>query len=105
SQRIADVLVKTPQQAKLGGRLPLDISVVDDAQEPVRAVVPIQVEILDTNNRPAEFSGFYGAKDGRLTVTADLASNDSVGQWTWRVTELASGITREGKIAVSQGER
>ncbi|MFH1919981.1 MAG: hypothetical protein ABIP48_08870, partial [Planctomycetota bacterium] len=46
SQRIADVLVKTPQQAKLGGRLPLDISVVDDAQEPVRAVVPIQVEIL-----------------------------------------------------------
>ena len=52
-----------------------------------------------------DLHGFYAAKDGRLTVTVDVASNDSPGQWTWHVTELASGITREGKIAVAQAEK
>ena len=105
SRPVADVLIKAPTQAELGGQLRLDISVVDDSKEPVGAVVPVQVEILDPAGEPAEQSGFYGAKDGRLAIAADLASNDKAGQWTIRATELASGITRQDKIAVASANR
>jgi hypothetical protein len=100
-QAIADVVAKAPAQAALSSSLPLEISVVDEAGKPVAAVVPLSLQILDPAGQPAEFSGYYAAKDGRLTVTADLASNDSPGAWTIRVTELASGIAREARIAVS----
>jgi len=105
SRPIADVVVKAPEQAQLGAPLQLDISVVDDSNEPVGAVIPMKVEILDPENRLAERSGFYGAGDGRLAITADLASNDGPGEWTIRVTELASGLTREQKVAVSAAKK
>lgn len=105
SQPVADVIVKAPEQSQLGAPLQVDVSVVDESNEPVGAVIPMKVEILDPENRPAERSGYYGAADGRLTVTADLASNDEPGTWTIRVTELASGIAREQKVAVSAGKR
>lgn len=102
SRPIADVLIRAPTQAKLGGQLRLDMSVVDDSKGPVAAVVPVQVDVLDPAGEPAEQSGFYGAKDGRLTIVADLASNDKPGQWTIRATELASEITRQHEIAVAR---
>jgi hypothetical protein len=103
-QAIADVVVKAPARAALSTSLPLGISIVDEAGKPVAAVVPLSVQVLDPAGQPSEFSGFYAAKDGRLTITADLASNDPAGEWTIRVKELASGIAREAKIAVSAGE-
>jgi len=104
-QDIADVALQAPAQARLGARLGLEISVVDDSGRPVAAVVPVEVGIVDPDGRPAEPSGYYGAKDGRLTIALDLASNDQPGLWTVRVVELASGRTREATIEVSAGER
>jgi len=102
SRPITDVIIKASTQARLRAQVRLDVSVLDDSKGPVAAVVPVQVEILDPAGEPAEQSGFYGAKDGRLTIVADLASNDKPGQWTIRATELASGITRQHKIAVAR---
>ncbi|MCP4639639.1 MAG: hypothetical protein GY851_04370, partial [bacterium] len=73
----------------------LDIVVLDDAGKPLAAVVPVQLEILDPQDRPAEYSGYYGAKDGTLSVDLDLAPNDLTGRWTIRATELASGKSGE----------
>ncbi|MCL4855035.1 MAG: hypothetical protein KJZ78_27045, partial [Bryobacteraceae bacterium] len=84
-----------PEQAKRGDQVRLEIAVLDDAGQPLAAVVPVQLEILDPQNRPAEFSGYYGAKDGTLSINLDLAPNDLTGRWTISATELASGRTSE----------
>jgi len=67
------------------------IEVVDEEGKAIDAVIPVLVDILDAEARPAEFSGYYGAQDGLLNVTLDLAVNDTPGKWSIRARELASG--------------
>jgi len=88
---ICGVRIEAPAAVKCGASLACRLSVVDCDGKPLAAVVPVKVEILDTAGCDAEWSGFYGAKDGRLEVTSDIASNDRVGLWQIRVRELAAG--------------
>jgi hypothetical protein len=99
--RIAGLRVQAPASAKLGGPARVDVAVVDDGGKPVAAIVPVQVEALDPQQRPAEFNGYYGARDGQLSVTVDLAANDAPGVWMIRVRDLASGRLREHRLTVS----
>jgi len=91
--KVANVHVAAPPKAKLGGHLKAVVSVTDGEGSPVNAVVPVRVEILDSRGRPAEFSGYYGAKDGRVSLKLELAPNDAPGTWTIKATELASGLS------------
>jgi len=88
---IAGVRIEAPDAAKRGQALALAITVDDADGKPVDAVVPVKVDLLDPDGRPAEFSGFYGARGGRVDIRADIAANDSTGMWEVRATELASG--------------
>ncbi len=97
---VAGIQAGAPEQAKCGGRVPVEITVSDDAGQPLAAVVPVRVEVLDPENRPAEYSGYYGAKDGKLSFDLDLAPNDLAGEWSLRATELASGKTGECTFTV-----
>jgi hypothetical protein len=98
---IADLRLRAPDEAPLGGQAQLRVEVLDDRKRPMAAVVPVQVEILDPQGRPAEGSGAYGARDGVLAITLDLAPNDLQGEWTVRATELASGRSRERALRVT----
>ena len=73
------VRVNVAQEAHLGGRLSCTISVVDQEEEPIDAVVPLRVDILDPAGAQAEGSGYYGTEHGQLTLTLDLAPNDRRG--------------------------
>jgi len=101
-QKIGGVTIGVAVSARLGDALSVKVTVVDDAGGPMDAVVPVQVEVLDPKGRPAERSGYYGAKGGEARLRIDLASNDLVGKWTVRVTELASGLTREARVFVDE---
>lgn len=101
SQKIASVRIVAPAKAPRGKPVNLNVTIVDDKGTPLNAVVPVQLDILDPQGRPAEFSGYYGAKDGKLSVRLDLASNDPTGTWTIKVRELASGMSREQKVTVA----
>lgn len=100
SQNIAAVQVDAPAEARLGQSLTIGAAVLDDQRQPMAAVIPTQVEIIDAKGHPAEFTGYYAAKDGRLSITIDLAHNDAPGNWTIRVTELASGLSQEKTVRV-----
>ena len=102
SQKIADVRLTEPSRARLGEQVSLRVAVVDGGGRPIDAVVPVRVDILDPRDNPAEFSGYYGADHGQLTVNVDLAANDLPGTWKVRVTELASGIRREHDLSVER---
>ena len=77
--------------------------VVSSRGDPIEAVVPIHVEVLDPENRPAERRGYYGAKDGKQSLVLNLASNDTPGEWTLQVTELASGRSSRHRLSVRPG--
>lgn len=85
------VTIKAPDTTQRGDKFALRAAVVDDAGRSIDAIVPTQVEIVDPEGHPGEFSGYYGAKDGQLQIDLDIAPNDTPGIWTLRVTELASG--------------
>ena len=101
-RRLARLEVTCPRRAKLGESVDLRIGAVDVFRRRIGAVVPIQVEIVDPQGRPAERAGYYGAKDGQLNITLDIASNDLPGDWTIRVRELASGMRHERTLTVTR---
>ncbi len=96
---ITGLRVLAPRRARLGGRVRIHIAVLSGLR-PIRAVVPLRVEILDPQGRPAEGTGYYGALEGRQTVTLDLAANDLPGEWTLLVQELASGLRDQRTLIV-----
>ena len=97
---IAGVVVEGPQQVKRGKSITFDMSVNDASGRPLDAVAPLRVDIADAEGRPAEFSGWCGAKGCRLSLTLDIAPNDAPGNWRIRVRELASGKTAEAVFEV-----
>jgi len=101
-QPIGGVKIEAPAFAKCGEAAACAVSVVDGAGQPVLAVVPVKVEIRDPAGCVAEWSGFYGAKDGRLNVRLEIASNDRAGLWELHVRELASGRTATSYLRVSR---
>ncbi|MBD3292698.1 MAG: hypothetical protein GF393_07210, partial [Armatimonadia bacterium] len=100
---IANVRITAPQQATAGEAITIAAEVLADNGERVNAIVPVQVEIIDPHGHEAEFSGYYGAKDGGVEINADIAPNDVPGVWRIRVTELASGKVANAYVTVSAG--
>jgi hypothetical protein len=90
-QRIAAVKLAAPDTVARGGRLEVNITIADETGRAIAAVVPLHVRVTDPAGRLAEFSGHYGAKDGRLYLHLDVAQNDTPGVWQIQARELASG--------------
>jgi len=87
------VEIMGPDEVPREAEVTFDVSIKDGTGTPVNAVVPVELLIQDPNGRPGEFSGFYGAADGRLSVSTMIAPNDTPGVWTVTARELASGKT------------
>ena len=85
------VTVDIPAAVKRGGSAVCTVCVVDKGGRPLEAVIPVRVEIRDPSGCDAEWSGYYGAKGGRLELELDLAPNDRAGLWQIRAEERASG--------------
>jgi hypothetical protein len=101
---IREVTIAAPQEVRRGESIGLDIAVTDAAQG-VDAVIPIDVRIVDPEGRKAEFSGYYGAKAGRQSITLDIAPNDRTGVWTINVKELASGKSAAAYVRVRAADQ
>jgi hypothetical protein len=95
---IAAVQVQVAQRRPADRLAAVQVRVVDAAAQPLAAVVPVKMDILDPTGAAAEFSGHYGAQDGVIALKLDLAPNDTPGTWTIRARELASGKTAEAKF-------
>ena len=102
-EEIFGVRVEAPESAKPGDSVTIEAAVVDRDGKPIDAVVPVKLEILDPHGKAAEFSGYYGAKDGQVEISARIAANDVPGLWRVRVQELASGRVGEAYVRVMGG--
>ncbi len=99
---IADVRLTAPERAKPGETITVELAVVDGRGQPLDAIIPVRVDLLDPHGRAAEWSGFYGAKDGHLTIRANLAANDTPGLWRITAVELASGNEQNVYVQVGR---
>jgi hypothetical protein len=97
---IGAVRVDAPKAARAGDSVTCDVAVTDDSGKAIDAVVPVQVQITDAQGKACEYSGYYGAKDGKVTLKLDLPTNAAKGKWTVAVKELASGKAAEASMAV-----
>jgi hypothetical protein len=71
-----------------------EVRVLDAASQPLDAVIPVAVTILDSEGREAEFSGYHAAVEGRLGLPIAIAANDPFGDWQVTVRERASGCAQ-----------
>jgi hypothetical protein len=99
---INQVLVDTPETSTAGAPLSLSVRIVDVGNQPIDAVIPLQVDILDPDGRPAEFSGPHAAVGGLLTLPLQIAPNDVHGVWTIRVQDRASGLIAQKFVRVGR---
>jgi hypothetical protein len=83
--------ITMPESLELGREAKIELS-VSDGKEPIDAVIPVNLRIIDPEGVEAERSGYYGAAGGKLTISLDIAPNDRPGLWEIRATELAGGI-------------
>ncbi len=100
---IQDILIDAPTDASRSESIQIAISVTDGKQ-PVDAVIPVNVGVIDPEGRVAEFSGNYAATSGRLTIRFDFAPNDRFGVWQLRVKELASGKSASAYVRLRATE-
>ena len=84
--------LEVPESATAGQKAALKLEITSTADSPLKAVIPVKVEIRDANGVLTEGSGFHAAENGVLDLALDLAPNDDPGTWEVRVKELASGM-------------
>lgn len=96
------LLVDCPDAVSPGETLSPIVRVVEATSRPIDAVIPLLVEILDPDGRPAEFSGPHAAVGGTLKLPLQIAPNDVQGVWTIRVQDRASGLVAQKFIRVGR---
>lgn len=84
--------LEVPESATAGQKAVVKLQITSTADSPLKAVIPVKVEIRDANGVLTECSGFHAAENGVLDLALDLAPNDDPGTWEVRVKELASGM-------------
>ena len=87
---LLQIKLDAPETAKAGNPVKLMIEVQDTKSQAAKAVLPVRVQVRDANGKAVEGTGWYGAKDGKLVVTLDVAANDDPGVWQVDVQELAT---------------
>jgi hypothetical protein len=100
---IRDVSINAPKVASRCESISIAIAVTD-AVQPISAVIPVKVDIIDPEGHTAEFSGSYAATNGQLTIRFDFAANDRVGMWEVRVKELARGKSASAYVRLHASE-
>lgn len=98
---IRSVDVSAPEESEQGQSLTINVSITDGKQ-PLDAVIPVEIHIIDPEGSEAEYSGYYGAASGQQSIQFNVAPNDRPGIWTVQVKELASGQSASTYIRINE---
>lgn len=100
---VETIAVQAPATAVCGQEMEVRVVVTDTEGNPVDAVIPLELRILDPDGRRAEFSGYHAAPGGVLDLRLAFAANDVPGIWTIEARELAAGTVTRHFIRVQPG--
>jgi len=88
---VGKLSISAPAVVQTGKSINIKVLLSDVTGKPLDAVAPLEVTIRDSKGRIAEKSGYYGAANGQLNLTIDIATNDTPGKWQIEVTEALTG--------------
>ena len=80
----------------------IHVTVFDADGVPLAGAQPVRVRITDPKGAVSEFSDYYAAESGRLTVAFTPAANDAAGRWRVEAEELMSGLRGEAHFTVGE---
>jgi hypothetical protein len=90
--------VNVPKSVVAGQTSKIKLSIMTSKGIPVKAVIPVKIEIKNPVGVLIEGTGYYAAVNGQLTVNFASAINDQPGNWEIVVTELVSGLVQAQKF-------
>ncbi len=96
----AEIGMHAPKEAKLGSGCFVSINMRDRDGAPLRGLQPLEFELRRPSGTRSEYSGYYCAKDGALTLRLVPALNDETGRWTISVNDLTAGLHAEAGFEV-----
>jgi hypothetical protein len=99
---LLSLTLDAPATATCGNQATVKVTLASSDAAPFKAIVPVEIEILDANGTRSEGSGHYAAQNGVLDVSIDLAPNEDPGTWQIRARELASGMEAVKWLKVSR---
>ncbi len=102
SKPLLNLTLDVPATATCGNQANIKATLASSDAAPFKAIVPVEIEILDANGTRSEGSGHYAAQNGVLDVSIDLAPNEDPGTWQIRARELASGMEAVKWLRVSR---
>ncbi len=93
-QEISRISINAPEKTvSRSEAYSITIKVQDKKRNNIKAYIPLEVKLTDSEGKALPGSGFYSTVDGILTINETAASNMSAGKVKIQVKCLASGIT------------
>jgi hypothetical protein len=87
------IVMDVPESVKKGDQIAIGISIEDQGGEITKNLIPLRVEIADSQGTASDYSDYVLAQDGRATVTMPIAKNEPSGDWSIIVRELYGGTS------------
>ena len=84
-------LMRMPEKVKCGEAFEIQFRILDGNGHPVKAILPVEIQLISSGGMMLPGSGFYAAENGVLTIREVMASNLSAGKIQVIGTCLASG--------------
>jgi hypothetical protein len=92
------VNIYVPHTMNKGMKYKIKINVINSSGDFLSGVQPLKIEIKDPKGNSSEFSDYYAAKNGFLSIDFIPGLNDISGNWSIEVEELTAGITANKKF-------
>lgn len=93
--RPAKPAISVPGAAKRGAKDTIEVIVQDDHGQPLPGLQPLRVTVTDPQGDVTEYSGYYCASRGKLSIGLTPALNDRAGPWKVAVEDLTTGLTAQ----------
>ena len=90
-RKIDQLTLEMPDTLEKGRGFEMKIAVTDEKNQPVPAILPVELSLLDAGGKKLPGSGFYAAVNGVLNVKEVVPTNLKSGSVTVEVRCLASG--------------
>jgi len=92
--------IAVPEAVNRGDKAVLTVSLLDPAGGALPGLQPLRVTVTDPKGADSEYSGYYCAEKGTLSLPFAPALNDEVGAWKLAVADLTAGLTAERALTV-----
>ena len=97
---IKSVQLNVPEKLRLKDKFQLKVQLLNAAGKIIKAILPLEITLIDSSGKRLPGSGFYAAVNGELIVDEVIAPNTSKGTVTVAVKCLSSGKTATAKITI-----